>query len=119
MLLSSCVRECPHLRCFLGQVALSTNVPLSPTSSRTHRHMHVGTHVPCRQTPKFLNQKSDNIGHPNEEEVGRQRRVPIIELVFGAKGERRSGQKSQWKATLKLLQNSRFLCAPQIPPLAY
>lgn len=62
--------------------------------------MQVGTHVPCR--PKVLNQKSDNTGLQKGEEVGRQRRVPIIGLIFRAMGEKRSGQKPQWKVTLEL-----------------
>lgn len=83
-------------------------------------HRHIDTCMLARMYPvdpqvsesevrQHWSSKWRGRGHPN----GRQRKVPIIELVFRATGERRSGQKSQWRATLKLLQNSRFLCAPK------
>lgn len=113
MLLSSCVTRRMPTSPMLAWPGCSLQ-KYSPFSNQlTDTQTHARWHACTLQTPKFLNQKSDNIGHPNGEEVGRQRRVPIIELVFRATGERRSGQKSQWRATLKLLQNSRFLCAPK------
>lgn len=117
MLPSSCHTEKARIsNAFLARFSLQKCSPFSNQLKDTQTH--ACRHTCTLQTPKFLNQKSDNIGHPNGE-VGRQR-VPIIELVFRATGERRSGQKSQWRATLELsVAEFKVSLCPQILPLAY
>lgn len=84
MLLSSCATL--RIPAFLMLSPLGcTGKNCSPFSNQlkdTDRAHNACMHTPCR--PQFPNQKPDSNGHKRREEVGKQRRVTVIELIFGA-----------------------------------